>query len=105
MAATKLVTKTLAPKPLSSETLIPETFSPAIRPLTDEIMSPAIPIRPLTNETLSPVIRPLTDPTNNLSPQQQPYFATQSSQQQPYSATQFYMNSYETATRYNETVK
>ncbi|CAG8710530.1 11335_t:CDS:2, partial [Scutellospora calospora] len=42
-------TKTLAPKPLSSETLVPETFSPAIRPLTNETLSPAI--HPLTGFT------------------------------------------------------
>ncbi|CAG8784970.1 41338_t:CDS:2, partial [Gigaspora margarita] len=74
------ITKTLVPKPLSSETLVPETFSLAICPLTNETLSPAIrlltnetlspAIRSLTNETLSPAIRPFTDFTNNLSPQQ-----------------------------------
>ncbi|KAF0547188.1 trihelix transcription factor gt-3a-like: PROVISIONAL [Gigaspora margarita] len=66
-------------------------------------MKPCLQLFVLLQTKPCPVIRPLTDSTNNLSPQQHPYFATQSSQQQPYSATQFYMNSYETASRYNET--
>ncbi|CAG8849827.1 4851_t:CDS:1, partial [Gigaspora margarita] len=86
---TKLVTKTLAPKPLSSESLVPETFSLAIRPLTNETLFPVI--CPLTNETLSPAIRPHTDSTIT-------YYRSNSHillhSQQPYSATQCYMNSY-----------
>ncbi|CAG8798684.1 6383_t:CDS:2, partial [Gigaspora margarita] len=47
------VTKTLAPKFLSSETLVSETFSLAIHSLTIE--------------NLSSAIHPHTDSTNNLS--------------------------------------
>ncbi|CAG8588575.1 14160_t:CDS:2, partial [Dentiscutata heterogama] len=69
-------TQTFSTLSFSSETLVPETFSLAIRPFNYF--------------------------TNNLSPQQQPYLATQ----QPYSTTQYYMNPSklnEPTLRYNET--